>query len=37
MAHRIAVRCRDRGEPLEDLGQVAALALLKAVDRFATD
>ncbi|OXY85946.1 SigB/SigF/SigG family RNA polymerase sigma factor [Streptomyces diastatochromogenes] len=34
MAHRIATRYRGRGEPLEDLRQVAALALIKAVDRF---
>ncbi|NEA38815.1 SigB/SigF/SigG family RNA polymerase sigma factor [Streptomyces sp. SID11385] len=34
MAHRIAGRYRGRGETLEDLCQVAALGLLKAVDRF---
>ncbi len=34
MAHRIAGRYRGRGENLEDLCQVAALGLLKAVDRF---
>ncbi|MCT9144019.1 SigB/SigF/SigG family RNA polymerase sigma factor [Streptomyces violarus] len=34
MAHRIAGRFRDRGESLEDLKQVAALGLVKAVDRF---
>jgi RNA polymerase sigma-B factor len=34
MAHRIASRYRGRGEPLEDLRQVAALALVKAVDGF---
>ncbi|MFG3144104.1 SigB/SigF/SigG family RNA polymerase sigma factor [Streptomyces sp. NPDC048243] len=34
MAHRIAGRFRDRGEALEDLRQVAALGLIKAVDRF---
>ncbi|MEU3296281.1 RNA polymerase sigma factor SigF [Streptomyces longwoodensis] len=34
MAHRIASRFRDRGESLEDLRQVAALGLVKAVDRF---
>ncbi|MEU6376087.1 SigB/SigF/SigG family RNA polymerase sigma factor [Streptomyces sp. NPDC046909] len=34
MAHRIAGRFRDRGESLEDLRQVAALGLVKAVDRF---
>ncbi|MER6566031.1 SigB/SigF/SigG family RNA polymerase sigma factor [Streptomyces sp. NPDC001093] len=34
MAHRIAGRFRDRGETVEDLRQVAALGLVKAVDRF---
>ncbi|MFD9434518.1 SigB/SigF/SigG family RNA polymerase sigma factor [Streptomyces sp. NPDC060002] len=34
MAHRIAGRFRDRGEAIEDLRQVAALGLVKAVDRF---
>jgi RNA polymerase sigma-B factor len=34
MAHRIASRFRDRGEVIEDLRQVAALGLVKAVDRF---
>ncbi|MFF3420054.1 SigB/SigF/SigG family RNA polymerase sigma factor [Streptomyces sp. NPDC002698] len=34
MAHRIAGRFRDRGEAIEDLRQVAALGLIKAVDRF---
>ncbi|MEU8931721.1 SigB/SigF/SigG family RNA polymerase sigma factor [Streptomyces sp. NPDC048409] len=34
MAHRIAGRFRDRGENIEDLRQVAALGLVKAVDRF---
>ncbi|OIJ95711.1 RNA polymerase subunit sigma [Streptomyces sp. MUSC 14] len=34
MAHRIASRFRDRGELLEDLRQVAALGLVRAVDRF---
>ncbi|MEU1184620.1 SigB/SigF/SigG family RNA polymerase sigma factor [Streptomyces sp. NPDC005820] len=34
MAHRIAGRFRDRGEAVEDLRQVAALGLVKAVDRF---
>ncbi|MFG2454150.1 SigB/SigF/SigG family RNA polymerase sigma factor [Streptomyces sp. NPDC048512] len=34
MAHRIAGRFRDRGEAMEDLRQVAALGLIKAVDRF---
>ncbi|MFD4575445.1 SigB/SigF/SigG family RNA polymerase sigma factor [Streptomyces sp. NPDC058417] len=34
MAHRIASRFRERGESLEDLKQVAALGLVKAVDRF---
>ncbi|MGW4561907.1 SigB/SigF/SigG family RNA polymerase sigma factor [Streptomyces sp. NPDC004561] len=35
MAHRIASRFRDRGGSVEDLRQVAALGLVKAVDRFA--
>ncbi|MFJ9733381.1 SigB/SigF/SigG family RNA polymerase sigma factor [Streptomyces sp. NPDC101169] len=34
MAYRIAGRFRDRGESVEDLRQVAALGLVKAVDRF---
>ncbi|CAM5710249.1 RNA polymerase sigma factor [Streptomyces purpurascens] len=34
MAERIAVRFRGRGEALEDLCQVAALGLVKAVDRY---
>ncbi|GGN20621.1 SigB/SigF/SigG family RNA polymerase sigma factor [Streptomyces fuscichromogenes] len=34
MAERIAVRFRGRGETLEDLEQVAALGLVKAVDRY---
>ncbi|MER5402480.1 SigB/SigF/SigG family RNA polymerase sigma factor [Streptomyces sp. NPDC002599] len=34
MAHRIASRFRDRGEAMEDLRQVAALGLVKAIDRF---
>ncbi|WP_032916998.1 SigB/SigF/SigG family RNA polymerase sigma factor [Streptomyces rimosus] len=34
MAHRLAHRLRDRGENLDDLRQVAALGLVKAVDRF---
>ncbi|MFE7766991.1 SigB/SigF/SigG family RNA polymerase sigma factor [Streptomyces sp. NPDC057438] len=34
MAHRIASRFRNRGESLEDLRQVAAMGLVKAVDRF---
>ncbi|MFI1417368.1 SigB/SigF/SigG family RNA polymerase sigma factor [Streptomyces sp. NPDC020731] len=34
MAHRIASRFRDRGEAVEDLRQVAALGLVKAIDRF---
>jgi RNA polymerase sigma-B factor len=34
MAHHIAGRFRDRGEFIEDLRQVAALALVKAVDGF---
>ncbi|MFC8967112.1 SigB/SigF/SigG family RNA polymerase sigma factor [Streptomyces sp. NPDC057094] len=34
MAHRLAGRFRDRGEAIDDLRQVAALGLVKAVDRF---
>ncbi|MEV5599173.1 SigB/SigF/SigG family RNA polymerase sigma factor [Streptomyces sp. NPDC052496] len=34
MAHRLAYRLRERGEHLDDLKQVAALGLVKAVDRF---
>lgn len=34
MAHRLASRFRDRGEPLDDLRQVAAIGLVKAVDRY---
>jgi RNA polymerase sigma-B factor len=34
MAERIAVRFRGRGETVEDLCQVAALGLVKAVDRY---
>ncbi|MFJ3671011.1 SigB/SigF/SigG family RNA polymerase sigma factor [Streptomyces sp. NPDC090106] len=34
MAHRIAGRFRERGEAIEDLRQVAALGLVKAVDRY---
>ncbi|SEC11633.1 RNA polymerase sigma-B factor [Streptomyces sp. 2231.1] len=34
MAHRIASRFRDRGESAEDLRQVAAIGLIKAVNRF---
>ncbi|EYT79424.1 MULTISPECIES: SigB/SigF/SigG family RNA polymerase sigma factor [unclassified Streptomyces] len=37
MAHRIAGRFRDRGESIEDLRQVAALGLVKAIDRFDPD
>ncbi|MET9730151.1 RNA polymerase sigma factor SigF [Streptomyces sp. NPDC006458] len=34
MAERIAIRFRGRGESLEDLYQVAALGLVKAVDHY---
>lgn len=34
MADRLAGRFRNRGESLEDLRQVAALGLVKAVDRY---
>jgi RNA polymerase sigma-B factor len=34
MAHRLATRYRNRGENLDDLKQVAAIGLCKAVDRY---
>ena len=34
MAHRLAARYRNRGESLDDLQQVAALGLVKAVTRY---
>jgi len=34
MAHRLARRFRNRGETIEVLEQVAALGLVKAVDRY---
>jgi RNA polymerase sigma-B factor len=34
LAHRLACRFRGRGEPLDDLEQVARLGLLKAIDRY---
>ncbi|MBO1330293.1 SigB/SigF/SigG family RNA polymerase sigma factor [Streptomyces sp. VRA16 Mangrove soil] len=34
MAHRLARRFRDKGESVEDLEQVAAVGLVKAVDRY---
>ncbi|MFJ5050478.1 sigma-70 family RNA polymerase sigma factor [Streptomyces sp. NPDC088719] len=34
MAYRLATRFRNRGEPMDDLRQVAAMGLVKAVDRF---
>ncbi|NSC20187.1 SigB/SigF/SigG family RNA polymerase sigma factor [Streptomyces albus subsp. chlorinus] len=34
MAHRLAAKYRNRGEALEDLEQVAALGLIKAVERY---
>ncbi|KOV71350.1 MULTISPECIES: SigB/SigF/SigG family RNA polymerase sigma factor [unclassified Streptomyces] len=34
LAYHIAGRFRDRGESIEDLRQVAALGLFKAIDRF---
>ena len=37
LAEHCARRFRDRGEPIEDLRQVATIGLIKAVDRFATD
>ncbi|GHE88172.1 RNA polymerase sigma factor [Streptomyces werraensis] len=37
MAHRLAGRFRSRGESYDDLCQVAALGLVKAVDRYDPD
>lgn len=37
LAHRAARRFRGRGEPVEDLNQVATVGLIKAVDRFDAD
>lgn len=37
MAHRLARRFRNKGENLDDLRQVAALGLLKAVERYDPD
>ncbi|MFC0534124.1 RNA polymerase sigma factor SigF [Phytohabitans kaempferiae] len=34
LAHHLARRFRDRGEPLDDLVQTATVGLIKAVDRF---
>ncbi|MFE7459662.1 SigB/SigF/SigG family RNA polymerase sigma factor [Streptomyces sp. NPDC057554] len=34
MAYRLASRFRDRGEGIDDLRQVAAMGLVKAVDRY---
>ncbi|MEV1025925.1 SigB/SigF/SigG family RNA polymerase sigma factor [Streptomyces sp. NPDC050264] len=37
MAHRLATRFRGKGENLEDLKQVAALGLIKAIERYAPE
>jgi RNA polymerase sigma-B factor len=37
LAQHLARRYRDRGEPLDDLVQVATVGLIKAVDRFDPD
>jgi RNA polymerase sigma-B factor len=37
LAHHLARRYRDRGEPLDDLIQVGTIGLIKAVDRFETE
>jgi len=34
LAYRLARHYRDRGEPLDDLCQVAAVGLIKAIDRY---
>ncbi|MFJ8828273.1 SigB/SigF/SigG family RNA polymerase sigma factor [Streptomyces sp. NPDC102467] len=34
MAHRLALKFRDRGENVDDLKQVAAVGLVKAVERY---
>src|SRR6188508_822217 len=34
LAHGLARRYANRGEPLDDLEQVACIGLLKAIDRF---
>src|SRR5579863_7970449 len=34
LAHQLARRYANRGEPYEDLVQVASLAIVKSVDRF---
>src|SRR5579871_3188842 len=34
LSYHLAHRFRNRGEPIEDLTQVAALAMVKAIDRF---
>jgi RNA polymerase sigma-B factor len=34
LAHHLAGRFRDRGEPLDDLQQVAMIGLINAIDRF---
>ena len=37
LARRLARRYQRRGEPIDDLVQVASLGLLKAIDRFDHD
>lgn len=37
LAHRLASRYRNSGEPLEDLQQVAAVGLINAIDRYDPD
>ena len=34
LAHRLAGRYRNSGEPMDDLHQVATLGLINAVDRY---
>ena len=37
LVEHCARRCRNRGEPFEDLVQVGTIGLIKAIDRFETD
>src|SRR5262245_41199379 len=37
LVEHLARRCRNRGEPYDDLVQVATIGLIKAIDRFDSD